>query len=64
MTETEHRRWMGARAYAENQRCDGAAALAYADWCTTGIRTGRIVLPATHETWYPVWYRYADATGR
>jgi len=64
MTETERTRWLRAQSYARTQRCDGAAALAYAEWVTAEIGAGHIVLPATHERWFPVWYRYADTEGR
>jgi len=64
MTRTELERWNKARAYAQRQGCDGAAAAEYANWALAGIRGGYIVLPATHETWYATWYRHADAQGR
>lgn len=58
---TEQVRWNAARGYAARQGCDQAAAAEYADWALAGIRGGYIVLPATHEAWYPVWYRHANS---
>ena len=59
MTETERTRWNRARAYAENQRCDAAAACDYADWLLAGVRGGYIALPTKHEPWFAAWYRHA-----